>query len=127
MPLEDVLQTELRHPRVTGAAADRAVEVEDQVGGLRRDEVVVVEHVERLEDHLYPVAAEGEELGGADVQRQELVVLAPRLRCVTLPSASIRADGVAAISPVSVSDTGVAERYENRELKLTSPGSRVTT
>src|SRR6185503_5134344 len=47
--LEEHLQPQLDDARVAGAAAHGAVEVEGQLGGLRAQEVLLVEDVEDLE------------------------------------------------------------------------------
>src|SRR6188474_271351 len=77
--LEEQLQPQLDDARVAGAAAHSAVEVEGELSRLRAQEVLFVEDVEDLEHRLHGDAAEREVLRQPEVERGELVVLAPEV------------------------------------------------
>src|SRR5437667_11428157 len=70
---------QLHLTRIAGAAAHGAVEVEDQTRHLRTNEVLAVERVENVDGRLGDDAAHMELLGKPEIERRELVVLAPEV------------------------------------------------
>ena len=66
---------QLHLSRFAGTATNGAVKVEEQGGGLRGDEVVVVEQVENIQHWLDRPVAEVEVLRQPEVEAVEVVVL----------------------------------------------------
>src|SRR5206468_1345318 len=77
--LEDRPNTHLNLPRVSGAALDGAVEIEDQVGHLGPVEILAVEDVENLDARLEREPRDHEGARKPQIERGKLVVLASQV------------------------------------------------